>query len=213
MDYDEQRIIEGLRKGENHSYKYIYDHHYVMLCRIAYVFLKDDSLSQNLVDETIFHIYENRKTLFIITSLRAYLVQSVRNRCISLLRRAHSKREVNFSDISTSDDLLFSISGMDSLPLGTLIEKELEGEILLAVNRLPTESRAVFEKSRYEGKSYRTIAQELNISVNTVKYHMKNALLLLRQYLDKYLLLILSCLYIFYFIKLSWRDNLLNKRM
>jgi len=37
----------------------------------------------------------------------------------------------------------------------------------------------VFELSRYEGKKYSEIAQELGISVNTVKYHIKNAIKIL----------------------------------
>jgi RNA polymerase ECF-type sigma factor len=37
----------------------------------------------------------------------------------------------------------------------------------------------VFELSRYEGKKYSEIAQELGISVNMVKYHIKNAIKIL----------------------------------
>ena len=48
-----------------------------------------------------------------------------------------------------------------------------------AVDELPTECRQVFELSRYEGKKYSEIAQELGISVNTVKYHIKNAIKIL----------------------------------
>ena len=40
--------------------------------------------------------------------------------------------------------------------------------------------------SRFDGKKNTEIAQELGISVNTVKYHMKQALRLLQQQLGKY---------------------------
>ena len=64
-------------------------------------------------------------------------------------------------------------------PLGWLLEEEMKNTAKQAVNELPRECRQVFELSRYEGKKYSEIAQELDISVNTVKYHIKNALKIL----------------------------------
>lgn len=84
----------------------------------------------------------------------------------------------------------------DSYPLGMLLERELENEIRMAIDKLPAECRCVFEKSRIEGKKYEEISQELGISINTVKYHMKNALSFLQAELSKYLIvliLLFSC--------------------
>lgn len=52
----------------------------------------------------------------------------------------------------------------------------MEIEIEKSINNLPEECRHVFQMSRFDHKKYEDIAQELNISVNTVKYHIKNAL-------------------------------------
>jgi RNA polymerase sigma-70 factor (ECF subfamily) len=67
------------------------------------------------------------------------------------------------------------------------MENELENEINKVVKQMPKECKAVFEKSRFEEKTYEEIASEMNISVNTVKYHIKNALALFRKKLAKYL--------------------------
>ena len=75
----------------------------------------------------------------------------------------------------------------DDYPLGRLLEKELEGEIMKAIARLPEDCRRVFRLSRFEEKKYSEIADELGISVNTVKYHIKRALALLHEDLSKYL--------------------------
>ena len=56
-----------------------------------------------------------------------------------------------------------------------------------AIGRLPDECRRVFRLSRFEERKYEEIAKELNISVNTVKYHIKRALALLHEDLSKYL--------------------------
>ena len=52
---------------------------------------------------------------------------------------------------------------------------------------IPLESRRVFIMSRFHDMSYQNIAQSLDISVNTVKYHIKQALVILRGELEKYL--------------------------
>ncbi len=69
----------------------------------------------------------------------------------------------------------------ENQPLGVLLERELEDELTRSIEELPVECRTVFKKSRFEQKKYEEIALELGISINTVKYHIKNALSLLQK--------------------------------
>ena len=187
MNHQEQAVVKGLRDGENWAYKRLYDDHYVMLCKVAFAYLKDDFLSQTIVEDLMIHIYEKRDTIIITTSLSSYLVRSVRNRCVNYLQSKHEKTVVNFSDTNVPDDWLLSISDPNDDPLATVLENELEQSIRQAIEQLPDECRKVFVKSRFEDKKYETIAAEMNISVNTVKYHIKNALSQLRKDFDSYL--------------------------
>ena len=66
-------------------------------------------------------------------------------------------------------------------PLGTLIKKELEHKIQEVIQKLPPVCKQVFMMSRFREMSYEEISQELGISVNTVKYHIKNALVVLKK--------------------------------
>lgn len=193
---EELHLIHSLKSGNNQAYKYIYDHHYVLLCKIAYEFLKDDFLAESIVDDIIFHLWEKRDTLEITTSLRSYLVQAVRNRCINYLNLEREKREVRFSVIDRQNEWINSVFPSDDYPLARLLENELEQEIRNAINRLPEECKVVFKKSRFEEKRYEQIAEELGISVNTVKYHIKNAISRLSADLSKYLLLLICCFWI-----------------
>ena len=191
MDISEKEIILQLKRGEEIAYRHIFDHHYQVLCRIANEFLKDDFLSETIVGDVIFHLWEKREELNIQTSLRAYLVRSVRNRCINYLQQEYVRKETN--DLPSDDTLLSTgiHSVSDHYPLATLLEKELENEIIKSIENLPEECRTVFEMSRFENLKYLEIADKLGISVNTVKYHIKNALAKLSHDLNKYLISLL----------------------
>ena len=97
--------------------------------------------------------------------------------------------KIPFSPPYIDDSVINEV--MDSLKSGWITTgpkvKALEGEVMKSINRLPEDCRRVFSMSRFDEKKYEEIAHELQISVNTVKYHIKHALTLLHEDLGKYL--------------------------
>ena len=124
----EKQLIEELRCGNESAFRRIYDRHYVPLCRFADLFLHDTSLSEEVVDDAIFYLWEHRSEVEITYSLRAYLMKSVRNRCLNELNSLAHREELQFSSFSLPENVEF----LDTLfiekdhPLGYLLEQELE---------------------------------------------------------------------------------------
>jgi len=187
MREDEKHIIHLLKQGDNTAYKHLFDNHYALLCSIAFEYLRDDFLAKTIVDDLIFNIWEKRGTIEIKISLRSYLVQAVRNRCINHLNLKQGKKEIPFSNMKQSDSNIINRHESFDYPMATLLAKELDGKIRQAIESLPEECKKVFILSRFEEKSYEQIAEELDITKNTVKYHIKKALAHLNDYLGKYL--------------------------
>ena len=150
----EKQLIEELRCGNESAFRRIYDRHYVPLCRFADLFLHDTSLSEEVVDDAIFYLWEHRSEVEITYSLRAYLMKSVRNRCLNELNSLAYREELQFSSFSLPENAEF----LDTLfiekdhPLGYLLEQELEEELERSIEALPEECRAVFKKSRFAHK-------------------------------------------------------------
>lgn len=188
MDRTEEIIVKQLVEGKEKAYEFLYDYHYPALCHIAEQYVKDVFLAETIVSDVIFHIWEIRFTLFINTSIRSYLAQSVRNRCLNYLNAQVQQREKVLNKGNLTDIPLVKYIQSDDYPLGRLLVDELEDEIKAAIDRLPEECRRVFRLSRFEGKKNQEIAHDLGISINTVKYHIKRALALLEEDLHKYLL-------------------------
>ena len=187
----EHIIIRQLRAGDEEAYRYLFDRHYAVLCRFANEWVGDPFLAETIVGDVIFHLWEIRDTLEIDTSLRAYLMRAVRNRCYNHLSSESKKRETPFSALAPDTLEREPALSLGEHPLGLLLERELEGEIIRSIERLGDECKRVFKKSRFERKRNEEIAVELGISVNTVKYHIKMALARLRQDLGKYLLFLI----------------------
>lgn len=161
----------------------IYADYYTLMCRYALQFLADEVLAEEVVEEVIFHLWETRNTLSIDTDLRAYLFRSVRNRCLNELSSLRHRSEVAFSAFSSPEhiELLQMVFDGGESALDRIINNELAAELDACIRELPVECRRVFEKSRLEQKCYQEIADELGISINTVKYHMKHALQVLQR--------------------------------
>ena len=185
----EKLIIEKLKQGDQKAFKYVFDRYYVLLCRFANQMLNDMSLAEEIVDDAIFYLWKHRKEIEITYSIRAYLMRAVRNRCLNELNSLAHRTELNFSTYISPENLEFleTIFRDDDHPLGILLEHELEDELVRCIESLPEECKRVFKKSRFEKKKYEEIADELNISVNTVKYHIKNALSVLQEKMADYL--------------------------
>lgn len=182
-------IISQLRNGEDAAYRYIFDHEYTLMCRFANKIVHDYATAESIADEVIFNLWEKRESLDIRGALRTYLLGAVRNRSINELKaRLRRMSEVyDKMNLENEINLLETVFKDEEHPLGIMIEKELESKISECIEMLPPDSRRVFRKSRIEGKAYKEISDELGISVNTVKYHIKQSLAFIHKHLDGYL--------------------------
>lgn len=187
----EEYLLKGLREGHERAYRELFDIYYHRLFSIARQYLQDDFTADTIVGDLFYHLWEKRKSLHIEISLNAYLIRSIRNLSVNYLQKNYVEREIDLQSVSP---LLFV---NEEYPLGILLEKELAKKIQDEIKLLPPETRQVFVLSRMEELTNNEIAERVGISVNTVKYHMKQALAILRVRLKDYLILVLSFFFIF----------------
>jgi RNA polymerase sigma-70 factor (ECF subfamily) len=110
------------------------------------------------------------------TSTRAYLYQMVRNACIDCLRRP---RKDTVSIHSLPDE-------MDALFFQPETEHDSRADLLLkAIDTLPEKARLVFTAICVNERKYKEVADEMNVSVNTIKTQLSRSLRLLRDQLTR----------------------------
>ncbi len=187
----EETYNELDRETETKQFEFLFRTYYKTLCLFAANFCSSNCVAEEIVDDVFFNLWLKREKINEIASMRSYLFTAVKNLCINELKS--SSRHVHGNCISLSSpegiDLIDKIfSDGDALPDDSRIET-LHHALVRSLDRIPEKSREVFLLSRKHNLSYQEIAAKLGISVNTVKYHIKQALSALHTSLSRYLIL------------------------
>lgn len=142
---------------------------------------------EDLLQEVFYELVEANRLLMPIEYVTGWLFRVARNRITDLFRK---KRPENFSDAAVADedgelllveDLLPSPdAGPEALYLRHLLLDELE----LALGELPDEQREVFVAHELEGRSFKELAAESGVNVNTLLSRKRYAVLHLRERLQ-----------------------------
>ena len=145
--------------------------------------LKD---AEEIVQDVMLWLWENRETQTFETSLSQYLFKTVYHRAINQIVRHQSQLR---ADTLFYENMQEMLQDTDFYQL-----EELQRRIREAVDALPPAYREAFVMHRFDNKSYKEIAEILQVSPKTVDYRIQQALKQLRITLKDYLPLILLLL-------------------
>jgi len=184
MEYSNQQLINGIQQGDIAAFEELYKKYYIFLCLIADHIVRNPSDAEEIVSDVFVKLWNIREKVDITTSIKAYLVKAVHNTSLNYLERHRISNKLTDS-LSNSDYELLAWD--NDYPLGQLYEKEIMNILDQGISALPDACRQIFMLSRNEDMKYSDIADNLGISVNTVKTQMKIALSRLRENLKDYL--------------------------
>ncbi len=188
---DHTHLQQQLAQGSENAFEEVFNTYFKVLVVFAKKFVNDLDLAEDLVQEVLIKLYQNRKSIQFHTSLKAFLFQSVRNKCIDHLRSAKTKSEHHDQIRVMNYDEQFDLND-------TMVQTELEERVYKAISGLPDQCQHIFKMSRMDGKRNQEIADELNISKRTVETQISNALKRLRKDVLQYVnLLIIMLIKIF----------------
>jgi RNA polymerase sigma-70 factor (ECF subfamily) len=176
-------IIE-LKTGNVNVYESLFRQLYEPLCQYAYAILHNSDDAEDMVQSTFCKLWEQREKVDIQTTVKTYLYKMVHNACLNRIKQTQVRSE-HHADMAYGSALAYNDVE------NTLYYNELNLQIESAVASLPQRCREVFLLSRMQNLSYAEIAQQLQISRNTVETQMVKALKILRLKLKDYLLLMI----------------------
>uniref|UniRef100_UPI003217C801 RNA polymerase sigma-70 factor n=1 Tax=uncultured Draconibacterium sp. TaxID=1573823 RepID=UPI003217C801 len=179
--------IKKLLSGDEEAWIDLFKEHYVSLCAYSRRYVGRKDIAEEIVSETFFKIWENKKTIDISTSLKSYLFQAVANNSLYHLRKL--KREEKLADyFSETENINIGFTETaENITEQSLLMQELNTRIEDAINQLPPQQQTAFRLKRFEGKKNKEIALEMGIAVKTVEMHLSKAMTSMRENLKDYL--------------------------
>lgn len=180
-------VIERINRGSERAFSDLYKAYYSYLNAVALCYLLDNNIGAEVVDDVFINIWQKKGGLSY--PIHFYLVRSVQNGCLNYIRMQRS--QLNMLEEHRDQLLLFQENYIQStpVPLQYVEMRQTEEEIRLAVNQLPLKCRMVFEEYFYAGKTVDVIADDMQLSVSTVRVQLKNATDRLKQMLKHLLIL------------------------
>jgi RNA polymerase sigma factor (sigma-70 family) len=168
----DERISEVVKREQSRLRNFIRRH------------VPDPRDAEDILQDVFYELVEANRLLMPIEHVTGWLFRVARNRITDLFRK---KKPDSFSDtaVTGEDDELLQLedllpspdAGPDALYARSVLLDELES----AVDELPKEQREVFVAHELEGRSFKEMAAETGVSVNTLLSRKRYAVLYLRE--------------------------------
>lgn len=145
----------------------IYSRYYDGLATRSFQILANEALAKEAVMDTFLTLWINREEVAAMEKPVAWLYECTTHKSLNILRSEKRRKTVNM------DDSL-------ELPQPTSMEKEIDARemarlVQKAIDLLPPRQREIFRLVKEKGWTRDQVAQQYNLSENTVKNHITDA--------------------------------------
>lgn len=183
---DNDFLLSAVQRGDQKAFDTLFRRYYPMLCAYGHRFVELED-AEEIVEDSLLWIWENRETLVIESSLNSYLFKMVYRRALNKLAHIDATQR---ADTRFYEEMQEMLQDTDLYQI-----EELTQRIKDAIATLPESYREAFVMHRFRDMSYKEIAEILGVSPKTVDYRIQQALKQLRVDLKDYLPLLLPILF------------------
>lgn len=175
-------LLQRLKNADYGAFDEIYAHHWSTLLPIAVKKLGDVDLAMDVVQDLFVDLWQRRHAIDIHSGLRAYLISALYHKLFQYFRKVgiHERHIEQYT-------LMIQEGLQDVFPID--VYEENYTDVLVAIEQsiveMPDRMRAVFTLKYQRSLSNREIAEQLGISLQTVKNQLSKALHLVRQQMQQ----------------------------
>jgi RNA polymerase sigma-70 factor (ECF subfamily) len=185
--YDQKQLFIQLAAGDEAAFRALFDLYRSRFYAVALKMTRSEYIAEEIVQEVFVLLWAKRTQLTTIEKPSTYLFTIVYNsiyahfKKIALEKKVHQALSEQLTDLESPLEII-------------LQNKENEQLLQRAIEQLPPQQQLVYKLSKQEGLSREEIAERLQISPNTVKNHLQEAIKFLRAYLERALPLLIALL-------------------
>ena len=187
----EQRVPDGVLveqalAGDQYAFEFLVNRYHHQLVSHIQGLLKDNDQSYDILQHVYLKLYLSLPILLTNVSLKAWLFQVARNRCLDELRKRCRRAEIPFSALEREDgeEGLSPLEAIpDTEPLSEEITEwsELHGSLHAAIVSLPPKYRSIVHLHCFKQLTFAEIGRTLNMPETTAKTYFYRSLPRLRR--------------------------------
>lgn len=171
----EEKYISDLNRGSYRAFDALYSMYSHRLYGFVFKLTKSQSDANDIVQDVFVKLWLNRENILLDTSFQAYLFTIAKNMVINKIR-ANVNSPIFVDYVAYLNDRQLAENNVDEV----LNYDDFKLRLNLAKNSLSQTQRNVFELSKELGYNNAEIAKHLELSEQTVKNQLSNALKILR---------------------------------
>jgi RNA polymerase sigma factor (sigma-70 family) len=183
----EQMSTERMVTEQDHRISEVVQRERSRLLNFIRRHVPDPGDAEDILQDVFYRLVEANRLLMPIEHVTGWLFRVARNRITDVFRK---KEPENFSELEVADDeesLPFEdlLPSPDDSPDAVFARNVLLNELRRALNELPKEQREVFVAHELEGRSFKEMAEQTGVSINTLLARKRYAVLHLRERLQR----------------------------
>jgi len=160
---------QGREEGFNHFFNTLYKPLYFFATR----YVKDSAAAEDIITDSFIRLWDKREIFETEQGINAYLYKSVYNASIRWLQN-QQRKTFHLSSYTKQNDTT------EQPYLDNIIKAETINNLHNEIAHLPNQCKTVFTKIFIEGKSVSETAQEMNLTISTIKNQKARGLKLLK---------------------------------
>ena len=182
---EEQKQINKLKRGDITAYNSLFEAYHKKIFNFSYSILHSFGVAEDITQEVFIAIWQNRQSINSNTSFSSYIFTIAKNKMNDYFRKKVNQAAYMEYVVNQKENFQF-------ITEQEIDFRELKSILDSIIDQLPPKRKEIFLLNRFQGLTYKEIAEKLQISENTVDTQMRKALEFLRnEYKDAYLLLYL----------------------
>ncbi len=184
----ERELLVKLKNGDTDAYNILYDRYSQFFYQRIRSLVKIDTIAQDILQDVFIKIWDRRAQIQEDKSFKSYLYRIAQNEVYDHYRRVSL-------DHKAQEEITMQMGF--SFQDNSILHKEVQEHINLAIQQLPPKQRLLFELCKIEGKTYKEASEILKISESTVNAQIVSATKKVKLYLSNsgiWSLLLLSIL-------------------
>lgn len=182
---------------ENIPFNQLFLTYYLQFVRFATYYVRDSQIAEDLTADSFTYYWENRHKLPSDTNVPAYILTSIKNKCLSYLHHLEIQEKVMSQLLTDSQwEISTRIARLEVCEPNDIFTEEIKDIVEKTLNKMPEITRNIFILSRFNNKSHKEIAEQFGISIKSVEAHITKSIkalkINLKDYISAFIFLILQ---------------------